>query len=147
VISLFFGVHATGKNPSVNDPTYDYVDEKFPTVGYEAAGGNVIFSGDTYHEAVLYHSVGPSASKAEGAGAHIYDDASFSLLPGDESSNHPIYEDPTLSQVKYNHCYSNGLVYSYSIHVCLFCIYSLDLRTDVHLRTSLRPVEFMSPLR
>jgi hypothetical protein len=99
VISLFFGVYATGKNPSVNDPTYDYVDEKFPTVGYEAAGGNIVFSGDTYHEGVLYHSVGPNASIAEGAGAHIYDDASVNLLPGNESFNHPIYEDPTLSQV------------------------------------------------
>ena len=100
-----FLVCATGQSPSVNEPTYDYVDEKFPTVGYEAANGNIIFSGkldDTYHDAVLYHSVGPNASNAgdsEGPGAHIYDDASVQLLPGDKSSNHPIYEDPTLSQV------------------------------------------------
>ena len=94
----------------MNDPTYDYVDEKFPTVGYEAASENIIFGGkleDTYHEAVLYHSTGPSASRAqaahtgvsEGAGAHIYDDASVHLLPGTTLSDHPIYEDPTLSQV------------------------------------------------
>ena len=92
----------------MNDPTYDYVDEKFPTVGYEAANENVIFSGkleDKYHEAVLYHSTGPSASQAAhtrvsgSAGAHIYDDASVHLLPGTTSSDHPIYEDPTLSQV------------------------------------------------
>ena len=100
-----FLVCATGQNPSVNEPTYDYVDEKFPTVGYEAANGNIIFSGkldDTYREAVLYHSVGPNASSAggsKGAGVHIYDNASVELLPGDKSSNHPIYEDPTLSQV------------------------------------------------
>jgi hypothetical protein len=91
-------MYATGQNPSVNDPTYDYVDEKLPIVGYEAAGGNVVFSGDT---AVLYHSVGPNASKAagvsEGAGAHIYDDASVDIiLPG---ADHPVYEDPTLSEV------------------------------------------------
>jgi hypothetical protein len=93
-------MYATGQNPSVNDPTYDYVDEKLPIVGYEAAGGNVVFSGDT---AVLYHSVGPNASKAsgvsEGAGAHIYDDASVDILPGAESSNHPVYEVPILSEV------------------------------------------------
>ena len=93
----------------MNEPTYDYVDEKFPMVGYEAANGNIIFSGDTDHEAVLYHSVGPSASKTEGAGTHIYDDASVELLPGDKSSNHPIYEDPTLSQVCKS---SDGLLYN-----------------------------------
>ena len=97
----------------MNDPTYDYVDEKFPAVGYKAANENIIFSGsleNTYHEAVLYHSTGPSASEAhgtpggisDGPGAHIYDDASVQLLPaGSTSSGHPgpIYEDPTLSQV------------------------------------------------
>ena len=92
----------------MNDPTYDYVDDKFPSVGYEAANGNIIFSGkleDTYHEAILYHSTGPSASEAaqagasEGAGAHIYDDASVQLLPGTKSSDYPIYEDLTLSEV------------------------------------------------
>ena len=97
----------------MNDPTYDYVDEKFPVVGYETANENVIFSGsleNTYHEAVLYHSTGLRASKSHGtpgvserAGAHIYDDASMQLLPaGYTSSGHPICEDPTLSQVYYS---------------------------------------------
>ena len=98
----------------MNDPTYDYVDEKFPVVGYETANENVVFSGsleNTYHETVLYHSTGPSASKShgtpgvsEGAGAHIYDDASVQLLPAGSttSSGHPVYEDPTLSQVYYS---------------------------------------------
>ena len=81
-------------------------------VGYEAANGNIIFSGkldDTHREAVLYHSVGPNASNAgdsEGAGAHIYDNTSVQVLPGDKSSNHPIYEDPTLSPV----CRSSGWI-------------------------------------
>ena len=99
----------------MNDPTYDYVDEKFPTVGYRAASKNIVFSGkleETYHEAMLYHSTGPSASQAAHTGisgsasAHIYDDASVHLLPGTTLSDHPIYEDPTLSQVLAYACYT-----------------------------------------
>ncbi len=84
------------------------MDEKFSTVGYEAASENIVFSGkreesDTYHETVLYHSTGPSISQAllmgvSEAGANIYDSASVHLLPGATLAD-PVYEDPTLSQV------------------------------------------------
>lgn len=97
----------------MNDPTYDYVDDQAPTISYKRAS-DIIFSekgDDAYHETVLYHSSGPSASKAlhtgfsdsTRPGAHIYDDASVQVLLGGSgqpaSSVDPLYEDPLLFQV------------------------------------------------
>ena len=110
----------TGQNPNVNDPTYDYVDDQAPTTSYKRAS-DIIFNGkgdDAYHETALYHSSGPSASKALHAGfsdltrpgAHIYDDASIQVLPGGSdqaASIDPLYEDPVVSQVL-NFCNSLG---------------------------------------
>ena len=96
----------------VSDPNYEYVDDStgFPAVKFKAASGNVIINhgigdGEMYHETVLYHSVGPSTSRARAASkaeANIYEDDVLYQLPeaGQPSrSIGNVYEAPALIQV------------------------------------------------
>ena len=76
----------------MNDPTYDYVEEKFPTVEYTVLIGDK--NGKAYHEA------GPSTSNKT-TGAHVYEVDVLYHQPNTSQvrSKDPVYEDPSVSQV------------------------------------------------
>ena len=96
----------TGKSESVSSGTYDYVEERKPHVRYNASTERLVINesqGDgrgVYHEAVLYHSAGPNTSssmKKAASDEHIYEEGVLYNSPVGEV---PVYEDPSLSQVR-----------------------------------------------
>ena len=94
-----------GKSENVNSSTYDYVEERKPSVRYNASTERLVINdnlgdgGGVYHEAVLYHSAGPntlSSIKQAASDEHIYEEGVLYNSPEREV---PVYEDPSLPQV------------------------------------------------
>ena len=81
----------------MNDPTYDYVEEKFPAVEDTVSGEKVLID-DKNGKA--YHKAGPSTSNKT-TGAHVYEVDVLYHQPNTSQvwSKDPVYEDPSVSQV------------------------------------------------
>ena len=103
----------TGQSSNINNGArYEHVDKTFSSVKYNPSSEKVMINGidednGNYHETVLYHSTGPKTSTLEKPhisdnSEHIYeDDSLYHELGGADvpGAMHPLYEDPTLSQV------------------------------------------------
>ena len=96
----------------MNNITYDYVDENISSVKYRPSSerfdiNRVDEDNGNYHETVVYHSTGPKTTTLDKPpisdnSEHIYerDDYLYHELDGAVPREmHPLYEDPTLSQV------------------------------------------------
>ena len=87
-----------GQDFSVNDPTYDYVEDKLPAV----ISGEKVLTG--VKNEIAYHDAGPRTSNktVSDTDAHMYEADVLCYQPNTSQvwSKDPVYEDPSVSMVR-----------------------------------------------
>ena len=115
----------------MNDPTYDYVEDKFPAVEYTVSGEKVL-TGDNGR---AYHKSGPSTSNktVSDTGAHMYEVDVLYHQPNTSQiwSKDPVYEDPSVSLVCLQQCHREPSNYEVPEKQTIFENAGIYVPTDV----------------